>query len=129
MKTIGTRLFIRISSDLQASEPMKSLAFFALAALAEISGCYCFWVVQKNQKNVWLLAVGCISLICFASILARVDSPFAGRAYAAYGGIYIAMSIIWAMTVEKSWPDRWDLIGMILAISGTLMILFGPRRG
>ena len=41
-------------------------------------------------------------------------SPFAGRAYAAYGGIYIAMSIIWAMTVEKSWPDRWDLIGMIL---------------
>lgn len=108
---------------------MKSLAFFVLAALAEISGCYCFWVVQKNQKNIWLILPGLVSLICLASILARVDSPFAGRAYAAYGGIYILMSIVWGICVEKTWPDRWDLAGMAMALGGTLMILFGPRRG
>ena len=105
---------------------MKSLAWFALAAVAEIAGCFCFWLVHKNQKSPWLMLPGVVSLVLFASILARVEAPFAGRAYAAYGGIYIAMSLIWGVVVEKNWPDRSDMAGVILAVIGTILIITGP---
>ena len=105
---------------------MKSLAWFAVAALAEIAGCYCFWMVQKSQKSQWLMLPGLVTLILFASILARVEAPFAGRAYAAYGGIYIAMSVVWGIVIEKNWPDRSDLAGVLLALIGTILIIIGP---
>ena len=105
---------------------MKSLAWFALAAGAEIAGCFCFWLVQKDQKSQWLMLPGVVSLVLFATVLSKVEAPFAGRAYAAYGGIYIAMSLLWGVIVEKNWPDRSDVAGVILALIGTIMIITGP---
>jgi small multidrug resistance family-3 protein len=66
-------------------------------------------------------------LVLFALFLTRVDSPFAGRAYAAYGGVYIAASLIWLWLVEGARPDRWDLLGALVCLIGAAMILLGPR--
>jgi small multidrug resistance family-3 protein len=67
------------------------------------------------------------SLALFAYLLTLVESDFAGRAYAAYGGVYIAASLIWLWTVEGSRPDRWDAIGAVVCLGGAAIILFGPR--
>jgi small multidrug resistance family-3 protein len=74
-----------------------------------------------------LLAPGVVSLILFAWLLTRVDSDAAGRAYAAYGGIYICASLAWLWAVEGVRPDRWDVGGAALCLVGTCIILLGPR--
>jgi small multidrug resistance family-3 protein len=97
------------------------------AALAEIAGCFSFWAWLRLGKPIWWIAPGVASLIVFAYLLTLVDAAFAGRAYAAYGGVYIAASLVWLWVVEGSRPDRWDLIGAAVCIAGALLILFGPR--
>lgn len=106
---------------------MKMLAWYILAAFAEIGGCFAFWAWIRLAKSVAWLIPGMVSLALFAWALTRIDSSHAARAYAAYGGIYIASSLIWLWVVEKTRPDRWDVIGATICISGTLIILFGPR--
>jgi len=69
-----------------------------------------------------------VSLAAFAWFLTFVDAAAAGRAYAAYGGIYIAASLAWLWAVEGSRPDRWDVIGAAVCLSGTAIILLGPRH-
>lgn len=81
------------------------------AALAEIAGCFAFWAWLRMGKSPLWLAPGVVSLILFAWLLTRVDSDAAGRAYAAYGGIYICASLAWLWTVEGVRPDRWDVGG------------------
>jgi small multidrug resistance family-3 protein len=66
-------------------------------------------------------------LLLFAWLLTRVDSDAAGRAYAAYGGVYIAASLLWLQAVEGVRPDRWDAIGALICLVGAAVILFGPR--
>ena len=106
---------------------MKLALIYPLAALAEIGGCFAFWAWLKlNRSPVWLVP-GVLSLIAFAWLLTLVDSAAAGRAYAAYGGIYVAASLIWLLTVEGVRPDRWDLIGAAVCIAGAGIILLGPR--
>lgn len=68
-----------------------------------------------------------LSLILFAFVLTRVDSAAAGRAYAAYGGVYIAASLFWLWAVERQAPDRWDLTGAAICLVGAAIILLGPR--
>ncbi len=97
------------------------------AALAEIGGCFAFWAWLRMAKSPLWLAPGVISLILFAWLLTRVDSDAAGRAYAAYGGIYICASLAWLWTVEGVRPDRWDVSGAALCLIGTCIILLGPR--
>lgn len=70
---------------------------------------------------------GVVALIAFALLLTRVESAFAGRAFAAYGGVYIAASLFWLWLVEATRPDRWDLIGAAVCLGGAAIILFGPR--
>ena len=77
---------------------------------------------------MWLLP-GLVSLAVFAAALTRIDVAFAGRAYAAYGGVYVATSVLWLWLVEGTRPDRWDGIGTMLCLLGTLVILMGPRQG
>jgi small multidrug resistance family-3 protein len=72
---------------------------------------------------------GVLSLILFAFLLTRADAAFAGRAYAAYGGVYIAASLLWLWLAEDVGPDRWDLLGMIVCLAGAALILWGPRPG
>jgi small multidrug resistance family-3 protein len=97
------------------------------AALAEIGGCFAFWAWLRMAKSPLWLAPGVVSLILFAWLLTRVDSDAAGRAYAAYGGIYICASLAWLWTVEGVRPDRWDVSGAALCLVGTCIILLGPR--
>jgi len=97
------------------------------AALAEIGGCFAFWAWLRMAKSPLWLAPGVVSLILFAWLLTRVDSDAAGRAYAAYGGIYICASLAWLWTVEGVRPDRWDVSGAALCLIGTCIILSGPR--
>jgi small multidrug resistance family-3 protein len=106
---------------------MKSLPWYLLAALGEIAGCFAFWAVLRLGKNRLWTIPGVVSLIIFALALTRIDVAAAGRAYAAYGGIYILSSLLWLWLVEKTRPDRWDVIGASVCLIGAAVILFGPR--
>ena len=100
---------------------------YALAALAEIAGCFAFWAwIRLDRSPLWLLP-GMLSLALFAYLLTRVDSEAAGRAYAAYGGVYIVASILWLWLIEHRTPDRWDLVGASVCLVGAGIILLGPR--
>ena len=100
---------------------------YICAALAEIAGCFAFWAWLRMGKSPLWLAPGVTSLILVAWLLTRVDSDAAGRAYAAYGGIYICASLAWLWTVEGVRPVRWDVGGAALCLIGTCIILLGPR--
>jgi len=101
---------------------------YPIAALAEIAGCYAFWAVLRDGRSIWWLAPGVASLIVFAFALTRVESSAAGRAFAAYGGVYIAASLLWLRFAEGMRPDRWDLLGGAVALAGAAIILL-PARG
>lgn len=97
------------------------------AALAEIAGCFAFWSwLRLGRSPLWVLP-GLASLALFAFLLTLVDSPAAGRAFAAYGGVYIAASLLWLWLVEGQRPDRWDLTGGAICLVGTAIILLGRR--
>jgi len=104
---------------------MTSLALYAAAALAEIAGCFAFWAWLRLGRAVWWTLPGMASLVLFAVLLTRVEASFAGRAYAAYGGIYIVTSLLWLWLVEGQKPDRWDMSGAALCVIGAALVLFG----
>ena len=106
---------------------MTTLAAYIGAALAEIAGCFAFWAWLRLDKPVWWIGPGMASLALFAYLLKLSGSAAAGRAYAAYGGIYIAASLLWLWAVEGVRPDRWDLIGVSLCLLGAAIIMVGPR--
>ncbi len=103
---------------------MTALLWCIAAALCEISGCFAVWAWLRLQKTPLLLLPGALCLGLFAWMLTRIDTPFAGRVYAAYGGVYIAMSLLWLMVVERETPNRWDLLGSLLSMLGALLILW-----
>ena len=106
---------------------MATFAWFVVAAIAEIAGCFAAWAVLRLDRSPWWLLAGAVALAVFAYALTRVDSDYAGRAYAAYGGVYIAAALLWLWAAEGRFPDRWDLSGAVLALAGTCVILWGPR--
>lgn len=106
---------------------MTTAFVYIAAAIAEIAGCFAFWAVLKLGKPVFWLVPGTVSLLLFAWLLTLADSAFAGRAYAAYGGVYIAASLGWLWAMEGTRPDRWDMTGTLICVIGAGIILFGPR--
>jgi small multidrug resistance family-3 protein len=109
------------------SASFPSLAAYVGAAFAEIAGCFAFWAwLRLDRSPLWLLP-GLVFLALFAFLLTRVDLAFAGRAYAAYGGIYIAASLAWLWAVEGQAPDRWDLLGAVVSLLGAAIILLAPH--
>lgn len=104
-----------------------TIAIYIGAALAEIAGCFAFWAWLKLGRSIWWLLPGMASLAAFAWLLTLVDSEAAGRAYAAYGGVYIVSSLLWLWGVEGARPDRWDVAGAGICLVGAGIILFGPR--
>ncbi len=106
---------------------MTAVLYYAGAAVAEMAGGFAVWDwLRLDRSPLWLIP-GLAALVAFAFLLTRVDTAFAGRTYAAYGGVYIAASLIWLWVVEGTRPDRWDLIGAAICILGAAIILFGPR--
>lgn len=106
---------------------MPLVLVYPLAALAEIAGCFAFWAWLKLDRSPLWLIPGLASLIAFAWLLTLVPADTAGRAFAAYGGVYICASLVWMRLVEKTTPDSWDLIGGAICLIGAGVILFGPR--
>jgi len=106
---------------------MTAAFVYIAAAIAEIVGCFAFWAVLRLGKPVFWLVPGVASLVLFAWLLTLVEAAFAGRAYAAYGGIYVAASLGWLWAIEGTRPDRWDITGALICVIGAGIILFGPR--
>jgi small multidrug resistance family-3 protein len=106
---------------------MLSFLYYASAAFAEIAGCFAFWAWLRLGKSPLWLVPGLASLVVFAGLLTRIESEFAGRAYAAYGGVYIAASLVWLWAIEQHRPDRWDALGAVVCLTGAAIILWGPR--
>jgi small multidrug resistance family-3 protein len=104
-----------------------AVLIYAGAALAEIAGCFSFWAWLRLGRSPWWLVPGMASLALFAYLLTLVPGDAAGRAYAAYGGVYIAASILWLWIAEGARPDRWDVAGGAVCLAGAALILFGPR--
>jgi small multidrug resistance family-3 protein len=105
-----------------------TLLIYPAAALAEIAGCFAFWAWLKLDRSPLWLAPGLFSLALFAWLLTLVPLEAAGRAYAAYGGVYIAASLVWLWLVEGQRPDRFDLVGAAICLVGAAVILL-PQRG
>ena len=106
---------------------MPTLVAYIGAAIAEIAGCFAFWAWLRLDKTIWWVLPGIASLALFAYLLTLVDSVAAGRAYAAYGGIYIVCSFVWLWLVEGIKPDRWDITGAVICLVGAIIIIAAPR--
>lgn len=106
---------------------MRTVSAYAGAALCEIAGCFAFWAWLRMGRSAWWIGPGIVSLVLFAWLLTLVDSPAAGRTYAAYGGVYIAASLAWLWAAEGVRPDRWDVCGVLVAMIGSAIIIAGPR--
>lgn len=103
-----------------------AIAIYAAAALCEIGGCFAFWAWLRMGRSVLWLIPGMALLALFAFLLTRIDATFAGRAYAAYGGVYIAASVAWLRFAEGQIPTRWDLSGAFICLIGAVIVLMGP---
>jgi len=106
---------------------MSTIFLYISAAIAEIGGCFAFWNWLRLDRSPWWGIPGTLSLVLFGMLLTRSETAFAGRAYAAYGGVYIIASLLWLWVVEGVIPDRWDAIGAVLCCVGAAVILWAPR--
>lgn len=106
---------------------LKTFALFALTALAEILGCYLPWLWLKQGHSVWLLVPAAASLAAFVWLL-TLHPQAAGRVYAAYGGVYVSMALLWLWAVDSVRPSLTDWLGVGLALLGMAIIMLGPRN-
>ena len=109
-------------------EILKTLGLFVVTALAEIVGCYLPYLWLRDGKSVWLLVPAAVSVALFAWLL-TLHPTAAGRVYAAYGGVYVAVALFWLWGVDKVQPTPTDLIGAAVSLVGMGIIIFGPRPG
>jgi small multidrug resistance family-3 protein len=105
---------------------LKSLALFLAAGVCEIGGGYLFWLWLREGKSFWLAIIGTAILAIYA-VIPTLQTVSFGRAYAAYGGIFVVLSIFWGWGVEGITPDRYDWLGGWIALLGVLVIMFAPR--
>lgn len=105
----------------------KTLGLFVLTAIAEIVGCYSVFLWLKAGKSA-LLIIPALVCLCLFSWLLTLHPSHAGRVYAAYGGVYVAVSILWMWGVEKQMPDWVDLAGVTITLAGMALIAFGPHK-
>lgn len=105
---------------------LRVLMLFSITALAEIVGCYLPWLVLKQSRPIWLLAPAALSLALFAWLL-TLHPTAAGRIYAAYGGVYVAVALLWLWQVDGVRPNHWDVFGGALTQAGMAVIMLAPR--
>jgi small multidrug resistance family-3 protein len=105
---------------------VRSLVYFVAAGLCEIGGGYLVWLWLRHGKSPWLAAIGAVVLFLYGVIPTFQPAHF-GRVYAAYGGVFVALSILWGWRVEGITPDRYDVIGGLVALAGVGIIMYAPR--
>ena len=106
----------------------KTIALFTLAAVCEIGGAYFVWQWRNGGKTAWFALVGAVALSLYSFVQTAQVFNF-GRAFAAYGGVFIAAATLWGWWVDRRVPDRWDWMGAGIALVGAAVILWGPRGG
>jgi small multidrug resistance family-3 protein len=107
-------------------EVARSLLYFILAGFCEIGGGYLIWLWLREGKSTWFALLGALVLIIYG-IIATLQPANFGRVYAAYGGIFIVLAILWGWQIDKIAPDRFDLIGGLIALIGASVIMYWPR--
>jgi small multidrug resistance family-3 protein len=107
-------------------EIAKSLFYFILAGLCEIGGGYLVWLYLREERSLWYALFGAIVLVLYGIIPTLQPANF-GRVYAAYGGIFVVLSILWGWQIDKIAPDRFDLIGGVICLIGVFIIMYCPR--
>jgi len=105
---------------------LKTALLFVATALTEILGCYLPYLWLREGHSIWLLVPAALSLSMFVWLL-TLHPHAAGRVYAAYGGVYVAMAVLWLWRVEGVTPTQWDMIGSAVALLGMAIIMFAPR--
>ncbi len=106
---------------------LKTFGLFVLTAVAEIVGCYLPYLWLKQGRSAWLLVPAAFSLAAFAWLLTLHPHP-AGRVYAAYGGVYIGVALMWLWAVDSVRPTLTDFVGVGICLLGMAIIMFGPRH-
>lgn len=106
---------------------LRAFGLFVLTALAEVIGCYLPYLWLREGRPALLLLPAAVSLAVFAWLL-TLHPTGAARTYAAYGGVYIAVALVWLWLVEGERPTAWDVVGALVAMTGMAIIVLGPRR-
>lgn len=105
----------------------RTMALFAVTALAEIVGCYLPWLYLRKAGSPWLLVPAALALVVFAYLL-TLHPAASGRVYAGYGGVYVAVALLWLWRVDGVTPTRWDLAGVAITLVGMCVIVYGGWR-
>lgn len=108
------------------SDFLRISGLFVITAVTEIVGCYLTWLVVTQGRTAWLLLPASVSLAVFAWLLTLHPSA-TGRTYAAYGGVYVVVALLWLWRVDGVSPTRWDLLGGVLCLAGMAIIALQPR--
>lgn len=109
-------------------EILSSLFYFVLAGFCEIGGGYLVWLTFREGRSFWYALCGAVVLILYGVIPTLQPAHF-GRVYAAYGGIFIGLSLLWGWRIDRIKPDRFDLAGALIALVGVFVIMYWPRKG
>lgn len=106
---------------------VRSLVLFALAALFEIGGAWLVWQGVREQRGLVWIGAGVVALGLYGFAATLQPDPNFGRILAAYGGVFVAGSLLWGMAADGFRPDRWDVIGALICLAGVLVIMYAPR--
>lgn len=106
---------------------VRSLILFVLAAVAEIGGAWLVWQGLREQRGLLWIAAGVLALGAYGFVAAFQPDPHFGRVLAAYGGVFVAGSLLWGVVADGFRPDRWDLVGAAICLLGVAVIMYAPR--
>ena len=106
---------------------LRSISLFLLAALAEIGGAWLVWQGVREHRGLLFAGLGVLALGAYGFVATLQPDPHFGRILAAYGGVFVAGSLVWGMLVDGFRPDRWDLAGAALCLAGVAVIMYAPR--
>ncbi|MBL0886138.1 YnfA family protein [Myceligenerans indicum] len=107
----------------------RSVLLFVVAALFEIGGAWLVWQGLREQRGWWWVGLGVIALGLYGAVATLQPDANFGRILAAYGGVFVAGSIVWGMVADGYRPDRWDMVGALICLGGMAVIMYGPRGG
>ncbi|MCR6544214.1 YnfA family protein [Dehalobacterium formicoaceticum] len=108
---------------------LHAVMLFILAGLAEIGGGYLIWLWLRESRPAWYGLTGGLILVLYGIIPTLQKFPSFGRVYAAYGGVFVILSVLWGWGIDRKTPDIYDWIGALICLSGVAVILWAPRQG